>query len=220
MAKLLHCFEERGVERRRETYGRMTDFLALFEQRHREAVVSGPPDFNVLSLCGITTDEVRHSAIIGWLLDETGSHGQGRLFFDGFTHLCGFDLPATNLPYKTMTEFSCLESIVDVVVLRRREFILFLENKTVSVEGPDQLNREYRDLQRRGESLGVPPAQRYSVFLTPDGRVPVTGKARQWRCLSYADIVTMLMSVMPEVQDMKLKLFLNDWMETVSDLKG
>ena len=199
---------------------RMSDFFALFEELHREIVTTEPPCFNILSLCGITTNEVKHSAIIGWLLDEKGSHGQGRLFFNAFMQLCGFALPKTDLPYKTFIEFACRESIIDVVALRKGDFILFLENKTVSAEGVDQLNREYRDLQRRGDSLGIAADRRYCVFLTPNGSQPRTGKTEDWRSISYGDMVAMLATVMPDVQDNKLELFLQDWMATVGTMKG
>jgi hypothetical protein len=198
----------------------MSEFFVLFEEQHREAITIEPPCFNILSLCGITTHEVRHSAIIGWLLDETGSHGQGRLFFNAFMQLCNFDLPKTDMPYRTFTEFSCMESIIDVVALRKGDFILFLENKTVSPEGIDQLNREYRDLQRRGDALGIAAGRRYCVFLTLDGHQPRTGKAKDWLSISYGDMVAMLATIMSDIKDKKLELFLQDWMTTVGTMKG
>jgi hypothetical protein len=219
MEKLLHRFEERRDERRGVARERMGAFLVLFEQRHREAVIAGPPDFNVLSVCGLTTGEVRHSAIIGWLLDEIGGHGQGRLFFKAFMELCGCDLPDDDMPYKMRTELSGMESIVDVAVFRKRDFLVFLENKTISEEGEDQLNREYRDMQRRGDALGVPDDRRYGVFLTPGGRSPTTGRAEDWRCISYDQLADSVAAILPEVTDTKLTLFLHDWMQTVRLLK-
>jgi hypothetical protein len=201
----------------------MGAFLVLFEQRHREAVIAKPCNFNVLSRCGLTDDEVRHSDIIAWLLDETESHGHRRLFFNAFMELCGYDLPDKNVPYSTRTELSGWESRVDVAVYRKWEFVLFIENKTVSDEGKGQLNREHRDLQRLGKALRVPNNRRYAVFLTPNTnnrRTLKSGRAEDWRCISYAELADRVAAVLPEVTDTKLTLFLRDWIQTVRLLKG
>jgi len=212
MEKLLHRFEERRGER-------MVDFFLLFEQQHREIAITKPPDFNVLSICGLTKKEVQHSAIIGWLLDETETHGQGSLFFNAFMELCGCEMLNGDRLYWTRTELPGMKSIVDIAVFRKRDFLLFLENKTISGEGENQLNREYGDLQRRGDDLGVSDDRRYAVFLTPDGRAPSTGRAEDWRCISYGKLADKLVTVLPEVRDAKLKLFLNDWIQTARSLK-
>ena len=61
------------------------------------------------------------------------------------------------------------ESIVDVEIACRGHFLIHIENKIWSAEGDCQTDREWSDLQERGQELGVPEKARHGVFLTLDG---------------------------------------------------
>ena len=174
MRSFIAAFRALRDQRRADRLASMEDFLSTFEQAHRR-IWRTKVDFNLFSLLGIQTDEVRHSALLAWLLDPESGHGQGTLFMRLFTELCSVDLPDTAFHrYTVRTEFAGEESIIDVMVSAHAEFIIYVENKVLAAEGPDQVDREFRDLRRLGAALSVPRRHQYAVFLTPDGRRPGT----------------------------------------------
>lgn len=177
---------------------------------------SGAAAFNVFSLLDVTSDEVRHSRFLAWLLDARAAHGQGSRFLEGFLCACGVDLPAEAISrYRVHTELSGTEAIVDIVVCRQREFIVYIENKVWAEEGPDQLGREYRDMSSLADGLAIPHERRYAVFLTPEGRYPSTDAIGKWRCLPYQALVQEFAKVLPHVRDDKTRYLLADWLAVV-----
>lgn len=61
-------------------------------------------------------------------------------------------------------------------------FLVFLENKVLSTEGPDQLGREFRDMQTLGNALRIPEGHRYAVFLTAMGQFYHNGRPFEMAC--------------------------------------
>jgi len=155
----------------------MEAFLDTFEATHRR-IWRVRVDFNVFGLLGVRTDEVCHSGVLAWLLDAESGHGQGDVFMRAFADLCRLDIPSQALDrYLVRTEFVGAESIIDVMVFSRGEFLIYLENKVFASEGSHQVDREFRDMRRLGTALGVPEERQFAVFLTPDGRSPLSGDA-------------------------------------------
>lgn len=172
---------------------------------------------NVLSLCRVGDDEVRHSSILAWLLNMSGSHGAGNRFFEAFLMVCQIDPQPFNLPYRVRTEYGRAEAIIDIVVYRRNSFVLYLEHKVSATEGTDQLNREHRDLHLFGNALKVPSGNRFAVFLTPDGRWPVSGNRDDWRLLSHHNLANAFETVVNEMPEGKARWFVSDWLKTISE---
>ena len=187
------------------------------------AVVEGfaeiPPAtaFNALSVLRVGADEVVHSGVLAWLLDRRAGHGQGPLFLNVLAQT--LDLPISVTPadrYLVRREFSGLEAIIDVCVCRPHDFVMYVEHKVWSPEGPHQVDREWHDLQRTGDANGVPTERRYAVFLTPEGRPPGSGDPAPWLCLSHTTLADALRAVLPNVSDAKVAAFVADWIETIS----
>ena len=198
----------------------MAGFLALFaelDQRQRTRQV----DFNLFSLFKVETDEVRHSRFLAWLLDAGAGHGQGDLFLQAFAEACRLKiLPDALGRYQVRTEFSGAEAIIDILVCKAGAFLIYLENKVLASEGYDQLNRELRDMRRLGRSLQVPKARQFAIFLTPDGRDPVSGDAMHWQAISYSQLARAFEKVLPAIADAKVCDVVQDWIETVSVFGG
>lgn len=141
---------------RQERIGRNQARLASFLDEFRVASRDGfsPEAFNILQILGVGDDEVRHSSILAWLVDPSSRHGYGPI-------LLGSLLEVASIPYekewldkvKVYTEFPGHESIIDILISCPPNFILYLENKIWSGEGPDQLARERRDLRRLAEPV-------------------------------------------------------------------
>ena len=135
--------------------------------------------------------------------------------------LCGLEIPAEVLErYEVRREFWVAESRVDVVVYRRGEFVIYLENKVYAGEGPAQVEREFGDMNRWGEALRVPEGRRFGIFLTPEGREPRSGDARAWRVVSYEEVARRFEGLVEEVKTEKGRLLLRDWIEVALRLGG
>jgi hypothetical protein len=173
--------------------------------------------FNVVSLCSVGTDEVKHSSILAWLLDASAGHGLGTRFFLAFLQVCQIPLTHVGDCYRVRREFAGLDSIVDLLVYQRRGFILYIENKIFASECNEQIDREYQDMRRLGEALHVPRERQFAVFLTPEGRPPTSGDASVWRSVSYVNLADALRAVLKELPDGKLRSFVQDWTEIVRE---
>ena len=171
--------------------------------------------FNLLNLCRVGTDEVRHSAILAWMLDSTSGHGQGNLFLNAFLKAAGIPAEAENTRCKVRTEFCVSEAVVDILVYQRNELLIYVENKVLAAEGDRQIDREFRDMRKMGIGLHVPESRQFAVFLTPDGWNPSSGDASQWKSLSYTDLAQEIQGVISESMDSKLRGFIQDWVEAV-----
>jgi len=220
MEAFIGDFRALRQERRGARLVAIETFLAEFEETHRR-VWRTRVDFNVFSLLGVRTDEASHSRVLAWLLDAESGHGQGDLFMRVFVDVCGLDIPATALErYAVRTEFVGQEAIIDVMVSRRGAFLVYVENKVYAPEGPQQVDREYRDMERYGAALGVPPARQYAIFLTPYGRAPVSGDAARWKTLSYGQVAAAFAAALPRVSCDRVRLVVEDWVKTISRIGG
>ncbi|MDL2291163.1 PD-(D/E)XK nuclease family protein [Desulfovibrio sp. OttesenSCG-928-F20] len=114
---------------------------------------------NVIELAGVGQDELRNCSLLAWLLDCSGSHGQGVAFLHCFLDCVrqsncpeGFPISADiSGSYRTTLESSYDEeeqngkqrSRVDIE-LDGSAFLLFIEAKILSGEGEGQLARYLR----------------------------------------------------------------------------
>jgi hypothetical protein len=166
---------------------RALEAIARDEQglRERGAWVHGRDDlFGVL---GIQRAEVRHSAMIAWLMDPCARHGLGTRFLasvlrrafpnDAFAHLAGA---------RTICEVTRGECRADIVI-GMTDATIILENKVDAEESPRQCDVLY---ERFSEDRGA----RF-ILLTPLGNRPdtATGDAAEaFASISYGDVRTAL----------------------------
>jgi len=216
MERLISDFRLLRAEQRTERVARMRRFILDFDLcARREA------DFNVFALLGVKTDEVRHSRFLAWLLNSRSDHRQGNMFLRAFVDLCDIAIPPDVLnKYHVRTESSGSEAIIDIMACRRTEFLIYLENKILAPEGSNQVDREFRDMQRAGATLRVPEERQFAVFLTPDGRAPVSGDATRWITVSYREIAAEFDKLLPRITVGKVSFVLGDWIRTISAFGG
>ena len=170
--------------------------------------------FNVLDITGVGNDEVKHSSILAWLLAPNAAHGCGTCFLQLFLRAVGINISDEHLPdCYVRTEFSGNESIVDILVCKPGEFLVYVENKTLSAEGVNQVDREYRDMLRVGTSVRVPISNMFPVFLTPGGRPPTSGDPRPWHPLSYRTLALAFETALPMLGHRKIAFLVEDLVE-------
>ena len=219
MANLISQFAARRRAGRARRLAAMGTLLSRVNELRARRLAERPGSFNTLSLLRVENAEEVHSGFLAWLLDATESHGCGTLFADAFVGLCGLS-PDLSDRYRVRTEFAGLESIIDVLVARDRDFLLFIENKVWSTEGVDQLAREYRDMSRLGDALRVPNDRRVAVFLTPAGLPPATAAGTPWRTLSYRDLAVAFTPLLAQVTIPKTRLIIEDWLNIIGSWTG
>lgn len=203
----------RSPEERTE---RLRDFLSTWEDERPGPAV----DFNVFPLLRVKNDEVIHSRFLSWLFDCRETHGQQHLFAEAFLKRCGLPPEEETLRgYKVRAEFSQRESVIDIVIYRQWDFIVYIENKINAGEQSDQLAREYRDMQRFGRILHVSDDRQIAVFLTPSGREPVTDDPARWLCLSYPQLADILRSTLQDISDPRARFIVQDWLKTAESLR-
>ncbi len=217
MINLIETFNTQRSARTRRRIQSIRDFIAIYQELRETLSSKGIAPFNVFNILDIGNDEVRHSSFLAWLLDAKANHYQSNLFFNAFLQSCKIDLPLDRLTgYVVRPEFTGVESIIDILVYCKNEFIVFIENKIDSEEGTEQLAREFRDMRRLGSRLRIPHERQFAVFLTPDGREPVTGDPTCWQTLSYQLLGTLFGQLVPQITSDKVRFTLEDWLEVIS----
>jgi hypothetical protein len=221
MALLIRDLQALRLATRDMRHEKVKSFLSTFQETHSRFYHERHTSWNVFSVLGVRTDEVKHSSFLAWLLDADGDHGQGPMFLRAFVDLCCLDIPRPVLDRSLVrTEFPGQESIIDILICCRGEFIIYLENKVLAQEGPAQIDREWADMRHLAVAWRVPEGRQFAVFLTPTGRKPKSGDASRWRNVSYQEIAAAFAGLLPEIRSAKVQLLLRDWIETISAFKG
>lgn len=172
------------------------------------------PDTNVFRDLGIVWDERADSMFLAWLFNPRATHGQGDLFLSRLLRLCGlsdcFDARDDHT-CAVFTEFRGSEARVDIVILVTCKFIIYIENKLKSREGPEQTQREYRDLQQQAEARGIPEEFRRAIYLTPLGTKPEGDPEGNWVALSDVELANSFRDILDSVTDLRTRILLEDW---------
>jgi hypothetical protein len=175
---------------------RWNDILIGFKEAREQSLESlrkNVPHANILKVLNLAKDEIRHSRMIAWLLDKEGSHMQGALFFEYFLNTLG--LFEANYFYKEYQVERERPDRIDISVYSPGKFVIYIENKIDHPERDDQLDDEYLSLNKNSDDWSVPYDKRHLVFLTREGRDPVTlGKDssdpyKKSINISYSDLV-------------------------------
>jgi hypothetical protein len=215
LTTIIGLFEELQLGRQKLLRAQVKELLTNFPAVVQKSRALVAPQFNIVKMCGLGPDEVQHSFILAWLFNETASHGHGSKFFAAFASVIGLKLNDAAEGYSVYTEFHGFKSITDIVIYKASDFYVSVENKINAIEGHNQLNREYYDLERYANSLNIPADRRFAVFLTPDDRPPVTGDPKKWVTLSYAKIDAAFSAIPYKESSQKLRCFVEDWIASI-----
>jgi hypothetical protein len=203
--------DEKERQRAAVDHERFSDLLTGYGEvmeRHRQRQEQFADEFNLLDVMKLTTKEVRHSMVLAWLLDhdlrKLGTHAQGSLGLRLF--LSEFGLPAhyADCNYWVRREVAGDDSIVDVEVACRGQFIIHIENKIWSHEGTDQTDREWLDLRRRAADLAVADRYVHALYLAPHGAEP---RNRNFKAIPWGRVVRVLEAFADRAKPPDVKLF-------------
>lgn len=152
--------------------------------------------FNLFDVLKISRTEIRHSNMLGWLLNPNENHGLGDAFLKGILQ-CLVENDANgrydvfHVLLMDLYSFSVMREWKNIDILlasSEEKTVIAIENKVGSHEHSNQLNRYRETLEK--EFAGY---KRVYVFLTPDGESP--SDADNWDVLTYNDVIATLESV-------------------------
>jgi hypothetical protein len=145
-----------------------------------------------------------------------GTHAQGGLGFRLFLEELKLPVEYADTRYWVKRELSGEESRVDIEIAAQGEFLIHIENKIWSGEGEDQTDREWSDMQRRAESLGILPRERsggvHGFFLTPEGIGAIN---TNFQSVSWRQIARVLDRFAAEALPPDVKLFASHYARTL-----
>jgi len=174
----------------------------------RKAQESTAEEFNLFDVLDVAGDEVRHSRLLAWLLDrrleKAGTHAQGNLGFRLFLEELKLPSSYAEANYWVWRERSGDESRVDVEIAARGQFLIHIENKIHSEEGPDQTVREWADLVKRANELAIPSGAMHGVFLTLNG---IPAENPKFQSLSWRTVAGVFAQFAAVVQPPEVKVF-------------
>lgn len=146
--------------------------------------------FNIFDVLKISRAEIRHSNMLGWMLDPNENHGFGDSFLkeliqklaenDASGRYDVFKLMLLEL--HTFSVYREWKNIDILLVSEKEKLLIAIENKVGSHEHSDQLNR-YREILETDYA----EYEKIYVFLTPDGEEP--SDVFNWDVFTYTDIV-------------------------------
>ena len=171
-------------------------------------------DFNPIDLFRVKFDELTHSNILSWAFDPYGSHSQGDLFFKYFLKHFNYSIKYDPRNYKVKKEFRGDESRVDIVIYSK-DFVFFIENKTLSSEGIAQTHREYRDLVLFSKKMSIKKDSIFPIFLSPKGSKPLN---ENFRPINYRKISKAFEKSLEEIEAPYVKYFIESWLEILNSI--
>ena len=106
--------------------------------------------FNVFELCGVWSTEMRHSAILAYLLNPQSSHKFGPVFLKKFYEQIGLNHFTTEGSH-VETELSFDNGRMDIVILNNHNQTVVIENKIYAKDQKEQLGRYQKWLKNKGQ---------------------------------------------------------------------
>lgn len=141
------------------------------------ALLRRPPRFNILSALGLSRQELRHSALLAYLLDPREPHGLGDSFARALLGQVApllpesLDVPALSLAGMTVQrEWNYIDVLLEAPTDR---LAVIIENKVDSDEHSGQLSRYERLVRKHRPGWRV-----IGIYLTLDGAPPAQERDR------------------------------------------
>jgi hypothetical protein len=199
----------------------------------RQEEMEFAPRFNVFRALGMERKEDDlHTPILAHLLNPSAQHAQGAIFLNHFFDVVrSYDpgmpdaMSLQNGHWAIRPEFPIGRGIVDLLLENaRQKYIILIENKIDTDDHDDQIPRYHDWLYANRRHY----RWRQLIYLTPDGREPLSCSGCKYLALSYTkDIVGFLAAALPEVRAHAVTevvrqylALLKSWMEDDDDKAG
>ncbi len=155
-------------------------------------------EFNLFEAAGLTSQEIRHSRFLSFLLDPKGAHGLGETFVTRILQAAVQGRPpdevgVTALDLELMDlndlQVACEVQNIDLLLLSpANQFAVVIENKVGSGEHSNQLPRYLKSIESMKPGWRVLP-----VLLSPLGVEPTDAR---YFAISYEKVAEILTSIL------------------------
>ena len=157
--------------------------------------------FNLFDVLKISRAEIRHSNMLGWLLNPNENHGIGDRFLKAIIQeMVVNDTDGRYEVFQTLlldlysfTLYREWKNIDILLISEEEQFLIAIENKVGAHEHDNQLDRYRKTLEAE-----YPDYKKMFIFLTPDGDDP--SDVENWDVLSYAAIADILADMLSELE--------------------
>ncbi|MCL0055795.1 PD-(D/E)XK nuclease family protein [Dehalococcoidia bacterium] len=170
-------------------------------------------NFDMFKVMGVSSSELTHSNVLGWLLDPEKSHGIGNNFATAFFgEAVGLELNP-DFDFHSMEIRREWQNIDLCCVSPANRFVCVIENKTDSGEHDNQLNRYYQIIAKE-----FPDYEKSFVYLTVDGENP---SSDEYIPVSYRKIDRIVQQLMCDLDlDYEVSVFLDHYRRAINSLTG
>ncbi len=232
-------------EKNAEQIEKLINKLNDFDKSLTEIELSKSDEINVFYATGMTTQEIKHSAFLAWLLSPNQSHKKGKVFLAGFLKLL-YDYHGNieeeiqsnkeilaNSNIKEFSDFAEFLAADDIVVETEKvisnpesRIDIFIQSKktetTIVIENKVFTGTHDEQLQRYEDETAIFTGRKIYIYLTPNGDMPtnmVGEYQKNWTIISYKNIIDFLGKELKGIhkskQFEKLIFLLKDYIEMV-----
>lgn len=210
--------------------------LKNFEEALNKIDVKKNEKPNVFYATGMTTQEIKHSFFIAWLLNPQNPHGLGNAFLKIFLravqtypqeikgktnaqilNLSEAELTAfvedTQIKVETERSLTIAEGgRIDICLeAPQAKTVLVIENKVFTSTHDEQLTRYEKEFEQ------LPPDwKKIFIYLTPEGDPPYQGNdlCDKWCIFSYEELINLIKELKPT--NRKIKYLTEDYIDMVN----
>lgn len=182
--------------------------------------------FNVFRALKIENMEIRHSNVLGWLLDPSESHGLGdiilRRILSNALLLSDKIIDRISPAQVELMDFYDIEVLrewknIDLLVVDRiNKVVMLIENKIYSGESAGQLAKYKKTVNEEFASYSI-----VSIFLTMTGYESKDNEAEDYIAYSYVQLLSVLEKIFIQRESQlaePVAVFIKHYMETLRRL--
>ncbi len=200
--------------------------IFLADNPELEELIDQLATFNVFRALKIENTEIRHSNVLGWLLDPSESHGLGdiilRRVLSNALLLSDKTIDHISPAQVELMDFYDVEVLrewknIDLLVVDRiNKIVILIENKIHSGESEGQLLKYIKTVNEEFASYSIVP-----IFLTLTGYESNDNEAEDYIAYSYVQLLSVLEKIFNQRQSQlaePVAVFIKHYMETLRRL--
>ena len=215
--------------------------LTLLEEELKQLSITRYEQVNIFDAVGMSTQEIKHSAFLAWLLSPSKPHGMKTLFLEDFLYSVinfhkefehekvhqnveilkninlfdGF-LKADDIVVETEKVIDSPESRIDIFIQSKKTgMTIVIENKVFTSTHDNQLMRYEEETAKFN-------GNKVYIYLTPTGDIPTDNNGqyqKSWCVLSYEVLLNNIKKRLKKItrtkQNAKLIFLLEDYVKMV-----
>lgn len=202
-----------------ETTTKMDDLI----QSVKKILPKDSDEINIFKVLQCDGHEIRHSNLLGWLLDPKGTHGLGDKILKEFLQShCEYKTQDKNIELNSSVRIREEElsknSRVDILLADKNEdFLILIENKWNSPTLVKQLLRYQSEIECKNSDFSKYKNKFYFILEKNDSASD--DYPNNWGVLNYkTDIMPLISNI--QSSDERLKFILTDYMKVLNEIEA